>query len=87
MLAFLFAAALAVARIHASQMTMDAKIRDDSDLSQVKTSSSLRAFSRYSDLISARPGPTRRHVADMRHDYARVLEPSRRSDRARENCV
>ncbi|XP_071646331.1 fasciclin-1 isoform X5 [Temnothorax longispinosus] len=34
MLAFLFAAALAVARIHASQVTMDAKIRDDSDLSQ-----------------------------------------------------
>ena len=36
MLAFLFAAALAVAKIHASQVTMDAKIRDDSDLSQVK---------------------------------------------------
>ncbi|XP_018059484.1 PREDICTED: fasciclin-1 isoform X2 [Atta colombica] len=34
MLAFLFAAALAVAKIHASQVTMDAKIRDDSDLSQ-----------------------------------------------------
>lgn len=34
MLAFLFAVALAVARIHASQVTMDAKIRDDSDLSQ-----------------------------------------------------
>ena len=36
MLAFLFAAALAVAKIHASQVTMGAKIRDDSDLSQVK---------------------------------------------------
>ena len=35
-MAFLFTAALAVARIHASQVTMDAKIRDDSDLSQVK---------------------------------------------------
>ncbi|XP_011865962.1 PREDICTED: fasciclin-1 isoform X2 [Vollenhovia emeryi] len=34
MLAILFAAALAVARIRASQVTMDAKIRDDSDLSQ-----------------------------------------------------
>ncbi|XP_018306002.1 fasciclin-1 isoform X4 [Mycetomoellerius zeteki] len=34
MLAFLFAAALAIAKIHASQVTMDAKIRDDSDLSQ-----------------------------------------------------
>lgn len=34
LLAFLFAAALAVAKIHASQITMDAKIRDDSDLSQ-----------------------------------------------------
>lgn len=34
MLAFLFVAALAVARLHASQVTMDAKIRDDSDLSQ-----------------------------------------------------
>ncbi|XP_011641357.1 fasciclin-1 isoform X2 [Pogonomyrmex barbatus] len=34
MLAFLLAAAFAVARIHASQVTMDAKIRDDSDLSQ-----------------------------------------------------
>lgn len=34
LVAFLFTAALAVARIHASQVTMDAKIRDDSDLSQ-----------------------------------------------------
>ncbi|XP_070512785.1 fasciclin-1 isoform X3 [Cardiocondyla obscurior] len=33
-LSFLFAAALAVVKIHASQVTMDAKIRDDSDLSQ-----------------------------------------------------
>lgn len=41
MLTFLFAAALVVAtpRIYANQMTMDAKIRDDSDLSQVSVSS------------------------------------------------
>lgn len=43
MLAFLFAAALAVARIHANQVTMDAKIRDDSALSQV----SLQLFTRW----------------------------------------
>jgi hypothetical protein len=35
MLTFLFAAALAVAKIHATHVSMDAKIRDDSNLSQV----------------------------------------------------
>ncbi|EZA61913.1 hypothetical protein X777_04724 [Ooceraea biroi] len=41
MLTFLFAAALVVATpwVHASQVTMDAKIRDDSDLSQVSARS------------------------------------------------
>jgi hypothetical protein len=40
MLTFLFAATLVVATpwVRASQVTMDAKIRDDSDLSQVSSS-------------------------------------------------
>lgn len=62
MLAFLFAVALAVARIHASQVTMDAKIRDDSDLSQVKTAVSAVRIA-CSPIFEAT-------VADIRHDYA-----------------
>lgn len=38
MLTFLFVAALAVAKIHATHVSMDAKIRDDSNLSQVNIS-------------------------------------------------
>lgn len=60
LLAFLFAAALAVAKIHASQITMDAKIRDDSDLSQVKRPVRSMPFSRYRH---------DRHVAVTRHEY------------------
>jgi len=89
MLAFLFAAALAVAKIHASQVTMDAKIRDDSDLSQVKCfiPDGCASFLDVAPIESTRRDATRRrHVANMRHDL-RVLEPSRRNDRARESCV
>jgi len=76
MLAFLFAAALAVARIHASQVTMDAKIRDDSDLSQVKYLAVHRLSPDSADATS------RIYATTMR-----VLEPSRRNDRARESYV